>query len=84
MLSGDMSLTSMFERAVVAPYGLQGGASGAPFRVEIESASGANFVLPGKANVRLERGDRVIVRSCGGGGYGPPEARTSESEKGLP
>jgi N-methylhydantoinase B len=84
MLSGDMSLTSMFERAVVAPYGLQGGASGAPFRVEIESASGENFVLPGKANVRLERGDRVIVRSCGGGGYGPPEARTSESEKGLP
>jgi N-methylhydantoinase B/oxoprolinase/acetone carboxylase alpha subunit len=32
--------------------------------------------LPGKANVRLARGDLVILDSCGGGGYGeaPGEA----------
>jgi N-methylhydantoinase B/oxoprolinase/acetone carboxylase alpha subunit len=35
-------------------------------------AAGAEYELPGKANVRLGRGDLVIVESCGGGGYGAP------------
>jgi N-methylhydantoinase B len=69
----DVSLTSMFERRVVPPYGLQGGAHGAPFRVTIERDDGNLEELPGKANIRLNRGDRVIVESCGGGGYGAPE-----------
>jgi N-methylhydantoinase B len=71
VLAEEMSLTSMFERAVVPPYGLQGGGSGARFRVRVVPASGQEYELPGKANVRLGRGDLVIVESCGGGGYGP-------------
>ncbi len=66
----DVSLTSMFERRVVPPYGLQGGEDGEPFRVTIVRGDGTAEDLPGKANVRLARGDRVIVESCGGGGYG--------------
>ena len=81
MLADDMSLTSMFERAVVPPYGLQGGEPGALFRVEIETASGERKVLPGKANVRLDRGDRVILESCGGGGYGQPLRRPKSDEE---
>ncbi len=81
MLADDMSLTSMFERAVVPPYGLQGGEPGALFRVEIETASGERKVLPGKANVRLDRGDRVILKSCGGGGYGQPLRRPKSDEE---
>ena len=72
ILCDDMSLTSMFERRVVPPYGLQGGEPGAPFRVTVAEASGRTFELPGKANIRLGRDDLVIVESCGGGGYGPP------------
>jgi N-methylhydantoinase B len=66
-----MSVTSMFERAVVPPYGLQGGQPGQPFQVRIRAAGGGERRLPGKANVRIDRGDLVIVDSCGGGGYGP-------------
>ncbi len=73
VLCDDMSVTSMFERRVVPPYGLQGGAPGAPFRVSVEHADGRRTELPGKANVRLERDDLVVVESCGGGGYGAPE-----------
>ncbi|MFQ5775352.1 MAG: hydantoinase B/oxoprolinase family protein [Kiloniellaceae bacterium] len=72
VLCEDMSVTSMFERRVVPPYGLQGGEPGAPFRVTVAEASGGTFELPGKANIRLGRDDVVIVESCGGGGYGPP------------
>ncbi|MGE0651912.1 MAG: hydantoinase B/oxoprolinase family protein [Alphaproteobacteria bacterium] len=72
VLCDDMSVTSMFERRVVPPYGLAGGEPGEPFRVTVREASGRQFELPGKANVRLGRGDTVTVESCGGGGYGPP------------
>ena len=72
VLCDDMSVTTMFERRVVPPYGLRGGAPGAPFRVGVEHPDGRRSELPGKANVRLDRDDVVVVESCGGGGYGPP------------
>ncbi len=75
VLCDDMSVTSMFERRVVPPYGLQGGEPGAPFRVTVKPASGEAFDLSGKANIRLGKNDVVIVESCGGGGYGPPDDR---------
>lgn len=73
VLCDDMSVTSMFERRIVPPYGLCGGRPGAPFRVTVVDAAGRETDLPGKANIRLGTGDLVIVESCGGGGYGPPE-----------
>jgi N-methylhydantoinase B len=72
VLADHMSLTSMFERAVVPPYGLQGGEPGALFQVTVIPVKGEAYRLPGKANVVLHKGDRVIVESCGGGGYGTP------------
>ena len=72
ILCDDMSVTSMFERRIIPPYGLQGGEDGAPFRVTIQKADGRSFDLPGKANVRLGKDDLVILESCGGGGYGMP------------
>ena len=80
LLADDMSVTTMFERRVVPPYGLQGGEAGAPFRVRAERATGESDELPGKANVRLGRDDLVIVESCGGGGYGPPADRERREE----
>jgi N-methylhydantoinase B len=75
ILAERMSLTSMFERAVVPPYGLQGGEPGALFRVTVVPVNGESYRLPGKANVALSKGDRVIVESCGGGGYGKPVSK---------
>ena len=66
----DISLSSMFERAVVPPYGLEGGEAGAVFEVQVKSASGESYKLPGKANVRLQKGDVVSIDTSGGGGYG--------------
>ncbi|MCE2520070.1 MAG: hydantoinase B/oxoprolinase family protein [Alphaproteobacteria bacterium] len=75
VLTDEMSVTSMFERRIVPPYGLQGGDCGAPFRVTIVRADGTRSDMPGKANLRLGRDDVVIVESCGGGGYGQPETQ---------
>jgi N-methylhydantoinase B len=70
ILCDDMSVTTMFERRIIPPYGLEGGEPGKLFSVEVKEASGNSYFMPGKANIRLQRGDLVIVESCGGGGYG--------------
>ena len=79
VLCDDMSVTSMFERRVVPPYGLLGGEPGQLFRVEIRPASAASYDMPGKANLRLGPGDVVIVESCGGGGYGAATTRHADN-----
>jgi N-methylhydantoinase B len=40
VLADGLSLTTMFERRVVPPYGLMGGKAGAPFRVTLHRAAG--------------------------------------------
>lgn len=72
MQADDMSLTTMFERRIIPPYGLQGGDDGKPFHVELIAADGTQRELPGKINVRLGRGDRIVIETSGGGGYGAP------------
>jgi N-methylhydantoinase B len=78
MLSPDMMLTTCVDRMVVAPYGIQGGKDGAPFRVRlVRAADGHEQALPGRCNMALGEGDRIIIETSGGGGYGTPPAGES-------
>ncbi len=71
ILAKDMVLTTCVDRMVVPPYGIQGGADGEPFRVRlVRAADGVETPLPGRCNMRLAEGDRIIMETCGGGGYG--------------
>lgn len=81
IMAESMSVTSMFERRLVPPYGLHGGEPGAPFRVSIERRDGKRQEMPGKTNVQLAAGDLVIVESCGGGGYGSAGAAQTSNAK---
>ena len=69
-LADNISLTTMFDRRVVPPYGLAGGDAGAPFRVDIVRVNGVVEEVAGKATFMLRKGDLVIMQSSGGGGYG--------------
>lgn len=69
----DVSLTTMFDRRDVPPYGLQGGEPGACYEMTLRRAGEAEeTALPGRTNMRIHAGDVVTVRSSGGGGYGAP------------
>ena len=57
----------------VAPFGLAGGEAGACGANALLRADGELVHLPGSAAVELAVGDRVIVETPGGGGYGPAE-----------
>jgi N-methylhydantoinase B len=75
VLCEHAEVSTMVERVRVAPWGLAGGADGAPFRITCAASGGAAAEIAGKENRDLRRGDLIVVESCGGGGYGPPEDR---------
>jgi N-methylhydantoinase B len=72
---GEVTLTSMLERRVVPPYGLAGGADGAPFRITLNPGTPGQRAIKGKETLRLVEGDRVVIETSGGGGYGPAAGR---------
>ena len=69
-LLADSEVTLLTDRRSRGPYGLQGGADGAAGRTEIVHHDGSRESLPGKASVRLKKGERVRIESPGGGGWG--------------
>jgi len=60
------------DRREKGPYGLAGGRPGATGKDEIVRGAGAE-PIPGRAALRVEPGDRLRIRTPGGGGYGEAE-----------
>jgi len=81
ILAPEMAMTSMVERTVIPPYGLQGGEPGLPFEIVVERADGRRTAISGKTHVTLHAGDCVIMKSSGGGGYGAPEQQAKGQER---
>jgi N-methylhydantoinase B len=68
----EAQVTLLADRRSRGPYGLAGGADGAPGRTLIIRRDGSAEELPGKTSVRLRSGERVRIESPGGGGWGRP------------
>jgi N-methylhydantoinase B len=77
VLADGVTLTTMFERRLIPPWGALGGRDGLPFRVTLNPGPGAR-VLGGKETLRLRRGDLVLVETSGGGGHGPAAGRPAD------
>jgi N-methylhydantoinase B len=69
----DAQVTLLADRRSRGPYGLAGGADGAPGRTLIIRLDGSAEEIPGKTSVRLGSGERVRIESPGGGGWGRPK-----------
>jgi N-methylhydantoinase B len=65
----DAEVTLLSERRTRAPYGLQGGESGALGRTYIVRNQGEEE-MSGKFNTRLRKGERIRIETPGGGGFG--------------
>ncbi|OGD10827.1 MAG: hypothetical protein A2Y86_03555 [Candidatus Aminicenantes bacterium RBG_13_62_12] len=68
------------ERRKFAPYGLRGGSPGKRGRNTLVRA-GRKIDLGSKASIRVEKGDRLIIETPGGGGYGRPLRRRKGANK---
>ena len=71
--------TSRFKGNNADPPGTHGGMSGSPSDFCKISPDGQVITYPAKiGRVPLHAGDRLILRPCGGGGYGDPRMRARE------
>ena len=69
----DAEVTLLADRRTRGPYGLNGGADGAPGKATITRNDGSMQTLPGKFNVRLRKGERIRIETPGGGAWGKPD-----------
>ncbi|HEY7034872.1 MAG TPA: hydantoinase B/oxoprolinase family protein [Thermomicrobiales bacterium] len=74
ILDDNVTLNCYSDRFRIRPWGLFGGQLGAPTRYLVER-DGELIPVPSKASIPLQKGDRLIVETAGGGGYGPPAER---------
>lgn len=72
LLHGSGSISYRGERHGIAPQGAAGGLPGACAAARIERADGRVELLPAKARAQWQAGDRLVVETAGGGGWGPP------------
>jgi N-methylhydantoinase B len=78
LLAPAARFSALSDKNILPPYGVCGGASGAPnrFFVVRDGAEVEPSPLPGKVSgFALRAGDRVILQSSGGGGFGDPLER---------
>lgn len=65
-----VSLSVLSQHRVIEPYGLNGGKNGKTGRQWIELNDGSKKELQWRDGADLQKGDRFILHTPGGGGYG--------------
>ncbi|MGQ9682009.1 MAG: hydantoinase B/oxoprolinase family protein [Anaerolineae bacterium] len=70
----EATFTILADRDHEGPWGLFGGLNGARAHY-ILNPDRESVELSSKTTIQLKAGDVVSYRTCGGGGYGPPEER---------
>jgi len=67
-----LTVSLITQRRTTAPYGREGGASGAAGRNTRITVDGNQVSLPPIASYRAEQGESLIIETPGGGGWGKP------------
>jgi N-methylhydantoinase B len=78
MLVDDVDFSLYGDRFEVAPEGLDGGTGGTLCRAEVYRG-GRRLEVDLKQGARLRKGDRVVISTSGGAGFGDPRARPAEA-----
>jgi N-methylhydantoinase A/oxoprolinase/acetone carboxylase beta subunit/N-methylhydantoinase B/oxoprolinase/acetone carboxylase alpha subunit len=82
----SVTLSALLDRVEEGPWGVRGGQPGAPAGILVKRRGEKRFrtfvdafgtVSPTKfVNIKLERGDKILMDAPGGGGYGDPHKRS--------
>jgi N-methylhydantoinase B len=71
----ESEVTLLAERRSRGAWGLAGGADGEPGRDEVVDARGRRRRIDSKSSITLAAGDRIVVATPGGGGWGRARKR---------
>ncbi len=74
----EMDLSVLSEHRRVAPLGYAGGAAGRVGRNGVVRADGSIEDIGGCGHARMTIGDRIVICTPTGGGFGPPEEQPSQ------
>lgn len=80
-LADDIRMVYRGERHYTQAAGSLGGGPGASARATIIRANGAKVEIQSKAMLVVGKGDRLIVETAGGGGYGNERARSKSAHE---
>ncbi|MEL7495436.1 MAG: hydantoinase B/oxoprolinase family protein, partial [Cyanobacteria bacterium J06554_11] len=67
----QMTANMLSGRRSTQPFGIEGGQPGASGLTQVVRRSGQSATLPATSSVEVNPGDRVVIFTPGGGGYGP-------------
>jgi 5-oxoprolinase (ATP-hydrolysing) len=73
-----LKLSILSQHRVSAPYGMAGGGEGAPGRQTLVTADGHRRELAGVDGCEVAAGDRVVLETPGGGGFGVDETQEAK------
>lgn len=79
VLKGEVIFTHRGERHAYAAQGISSGGAGALAQSVIYRLDGTTEVINSKIIQKLQPGDRVVVETAGGGGYGDIKERSQQS-----
>ena len=68
-----MTVTTLSSHRMVKPFGLNGGGSGKCGVNIIERTDGSVMELQGNDEISVNAGDAFVMKTPGGGGFGPPQ-----------
>ena len=75
LLDGEATVTYRGERHLCEADGVADGIAGGRAHAVIKRVDGGEEVVKSKIVATLHKGDRIVVATAGGGGYGPPLER---------
>ncbi|KAJ0109352.1 Hydantoinase [Diaporthe amygdali] len=75
-----MSASILSERRSFAPYGLEGGGDGGRGRNTWVQKAGRRINIGGKNSILVDAGDRLLIETPGGGGYGVNQGTKKEEQ----
>ncbi|MEL7118848.1 MAG: hydantoinase B/oxoprolinase family protein, partial [Bacteroidota bacterium] len=67
-----LELTILSQHRIVPPYGMEGGGEGTIGEQYLEKTDGIIIPLKGIDHTQVASGDKIIVKTPGGGGWGNP------------
>jgi N-methylhydantoinase B len=74
-LLADATVVRRFDKSRFPPQGLDGGEAGAGARFVMRLGTPDEFEAPASGRYEMRAGERFLVQSAGGGGYGDPRMR---------
>ena len=75
-----MTVALLSGSRTVAPFGLAGGDPGAPGSAQITRADGTVEALGGCVQCAVSPGDRLLIATPGGGGWGSPAVEVEKQD----